>query len=703
MATCRGAAAVLAYLFFVAACQPDGASRDSAGLVTLAPPACHSPSDVAEIGKPSSQGGNRLVNGWSRASGGSLATSRGPRSSILVQAGPGADRLALRFTEQLSTLSASIGSESLESKIEGATVFLTIPPSLDSATATIDLEIPFGSELVAARLLPGEFAVPDAGWGIALLPGGRRDCFVEAVPGAAITADIEAREGSRVDIEFTWRLPQAESFEVSSSSLRAPFPGATSSPAYFSIHNRGHDAISIAGLAHEVAVDPDPPQATASPVRPSAVVVYVMDALQRAALEQLPGTDSGDDWQALRDAGFEFQNHHSVAPNTLPSTKALFTGKVWAQGGGRRLPESTGRTLAEDFASAGFLTAMFSNNPYVSPEFGVDRGFDHVFGGEITTYETENTDSADIVHAADEWLSTAVQSGQPVFLYLHVLNPHNPYTPPPRFTSWIAAQRRSTAIGTTKSLLDLSRGTRAFGAEDTLHVRDLYVASTLQAVESLGVLRESLRKHFLPEQTLLVVTSDHGEELGEHGSFLHGYTLFEEMLHVPALLHWPGSVPPGRSGVLSTTLDLECYLRSIVVAPRSACSMHKALLGVTPATRLAYAAAASLRGGVYSVRGDQYKFIFAPQRGNRWGMGSGPGRQRDAEYLFDLVNDPTESSNLLAGAQRDPKLKAQADMLRIALQAWVQQRETETAELRSEHAPPAETVERLEALGYVNH
>jgi len=430
------------------------------------------------------------------------------------------------------------------------------------------------------------------------------------------------------------------------------------------------------------------------------VVVYVMDALRSSALERLPDVRSTENWKTLRKAGFEFKNHHSVAPNTLPATKALFTGRIWKEHGGRPLPSSAGPTIAEDFENAGFLTALFSNNPYVSGEFGVGRGFQTVDGQEVY-YEDENTDSEDIVGRARQWLESNAEDGQTVFLYLHVLNPHNPYSPPSRFKAWIPIEDRSTAIGTTRRLLALANGRELATSNTGEQLHDLYVASTLQALSSLELLRKALLQYFSPEDVLLVVTSDHGEELGDHGSFLHGYTLFEEMLHIPALVHWPGRISPGQTDALTTTLDLECFLRSLVVPAALPCRMNSILRGEALEPTLAYAAAASVRGGIYSVRSDRYKLILAPQQGRRWGMGTGRGRRWDSEYLFDLRSDPREIVNLLSLSAMEPQEKAQYEMLMIALRVWISSREPHPYDSAREEAVSEAASKRLKALGYI--
>jgi hypothetical protein len=107
-----------------------------------------------------------------------------------------------------------------------------------------------------------------------------------------------------------------------------------------------------------------------------------------------------------------------------------------------------------------------------------------------------------------------------------------------------------------------------------------------------------------------------------------------------------------------------------------------------------FAAAASLKGGIFMARSERYKLIWAPRTGIKWGMGGGIGRSYDPEYLFDLANDPGETENRAA----DPSLEAA--WLRSQLTAWIergraQETGVEVTELDDD------TVERLKALGYM--
>ena len=201
---------------------------------------------------------------------------------------------------------------------------------------------------------------------------------------------------------------------------------------------------------------------------------------------------------------------------------------------------------------------------------------------------------------------------------------------------------------------------------------------------------------------MLAVTSDHGDELFDHDGVLHGYTLYDEMLHVPLVLWWPGRISPTVIDQPTDTLDLHETLRGLVRTKRShGPEGGRDLWGViaessyaTSEPHLQFAVAPGLRWATMA-RSDHWKLILVPRPHLDWGMGRGRGRTHEAEYLFHLESDPGEHSNL-AGS---PSIEA--DWLWSRLRAW---EATWRARQPQEVDPPEldeATETQLEALGYV--
>ena len=446
------------------------------------------------------------------------------------------------------------------------------------------------------------------------------------------------------------------------------------------------------------------PEIDPAPDPPKLVVLYVFDALRADHIGHLGSTlGASPCLDRLASEGVAFANHFSVAPSTGPATRSLFTGFGFLEG--RELSTAGPETIAEMYSEAGFVTASFSSNPHLSPSFGLTRGFeqveflpleqDHTVDGEVTV-----NDSAERIHTAVlHWLDGR-DDEESIFLYLHTLHPHNPYTPPKPFPSRFLDAEASRLDGRTRTLVSIRDLEREVTPEDMDSVRQRYAANLAYNDAELCELVEGLEGRF-PGEVLLVVTSDHGEELFDHDGVLHGHTLYDEMLHVPLVVWWPGQISQRIIDEPTDTLDLHTTLRNLVAPlpqrPEDGDDLWAAILRSSAAAgepRLHFATAPGLRGAAMA-RSDRWKLIQVPRPRLRWGMGRGRGRTHEAEYLFHLESDPGEQTNL-AGLS-----SLEADWLWSRLHAWQatwrarQPQETDDIELDEA------TKRQLEALGYV--
>ena len=317
------------------------------------------------------------------------------------------------------------------------------------------------------------------------------------------------------------------------------------------------------------------PRSITAPQPPRLVVLYVMDALRADALDSAGGGKSASPtWHRLSAEGATFSRHLSQAPNTLPSTKTLFVGRPFLARGGWKLAADGPTTLAELFAAAGFHTGLFSANPNVSSAYGTDRGFQHVaeevlFSGDYRATGRGFNDSAERVQsAALEWLANLPRGGR-AFLYLHTMNPHNPYHPPAELEARFTAGIASTIDGGTATLVAIKQRRRSADSSDRDRLRSLYTAGLAYNDGLLAELMAELERRVPASEILLVLTSDHGEELFDHGGVLHGYTLFDEMLRIPLALRWPGHISPARYDFGTDPIDLHATLRALVSGDRA--------------------------------------------------------------------------------------------------------------------------------------
>ena len=704
--------------------------------------------EARDVAWPPARHGNRFVAGWrAERKGGDRGASflvpnaNGARLE-LVRLAPGARRLELDLTRGGGTVTAKIGGRTLGPFPADDPLGIDLPGELSDTLplGKVGVELVF-SEPADAVSRGGDVGVvagavrPAAPAGACVREGdawrqsgwSALDFYLRAEAAEAVVAQFEppedARSGQRFELvvesadgerlgEFRWTSTWLSRFQ-GAQAVRLPLDRVNGFLRVRLAASGQGPAATWRGLAlverAEAPEDSARANLPSSAAPPRLVVLYVLDALRGDYVGHLgappgPQSSSTPTFDRIAAEGLAALHHASVAPNTLPSTKALLTGELPGARGHDRLEGSGAPTLGEQLRAAGYRTALFSGNPYVGPSYGTGRGFDDYLDVPPVRWAEGpgapvNDHSARVVAAALDWLERLGAEDR-AFLYLHVLNPHSPYSPPAELVS-PAPAGTPEIDGTNATLYAIRDRRRSVGAAEIDRIRALYRASVAYADAELGrFLGELARRGF--DDLLVAVTADHGEELLEHGGVLHGYTLYDELTRIPLVLWSPGRIAPRRIAAPTTTLDLHRTLLAAAgaaVRPELPGADLVARSDAELGERLQLSAAASVAGGIYPVRSPRFKLIWAPRNGLQWGMGAGAGRSRDAESVFALESDPGELVNL---ASRAGESHFEVELLRGALDAWLI-RDGHRLHRRERAAEPedAETLERLKALGYL--
>ncbi|HEX6884075.1 MAG TPA: sulfatase [Planctomycetota bacterium] len=444
-------------------------------------------------------------------------------------------------------------------------------------------------------------------------------------------------------------------------------------------------------------------RAQATRERPSLVLV-VLDTL-RADRTSAYGyaRPTTPHLAALAARGTLFEEVHSTASWTWPSTASILTGLYPGEHGvedaaSSFLAESLD-TLPEALQRAGFTTAAWSGSPLIVPDKGFGQGFE-LFDA---SREGRLRRSDLIVPAALEWLGSL--RGERFFLYLHLMEPHAPFVPLREgrrlFAADVPADYDPTRVLAHNWDL-MAKGWASDGRrqteavvppEEQRWISDLYDGCVWSADHWLGRVLARLEELGLTEETLVAVTSDHGEELFEHGLVTHSNTVHRELVRVPLVLAGPG-VPPGAR--------VAAPLSSVALAPTLARLLGTSLSGVEPLDLFApdptRPTLFSTRQGwwnghaqqpLYGLRRGSEVLHFAPEAAP-WGASErpGPGEVR----VYDLARDPDEQRDLAAeDPARARALRAELERLLGAMRARTQ----------PSGAVDPGTLERLRGLGYV--
>ncbi len=279
------------------------------------------------------------------------------------------------------------------------------------------------------------------------------------------------------------------------------------------------------------------------------VLVFLVDTLRADALRVYRPASRVETpaLAALAAESVVFEQGHTPENWTKPSVASLLSGlHPWlhrATDGDSVVPASV-RLLPELLRRKGYATAGFVANGYVSGKFGFRRGWDR---WRNYIREGRRTKAQFVADDVLRWLERRPQ-GKPFFLYVHTIDPHVPYIPPDRILRRYDPAPYQGPVSFVRDRLLLEHvklGKVRLGERDKARLRALYDAEITYHDEHFGRILEGLRQAGLLEETAIFVVADHGEEFFEHGSVGHGHSVYEELLHVPFIVRWPG-VPPRR-------------------------------------------------------------------------------------------------------------------------------------------------------------
>lgn len=250
---------------------------------------------------------------------------------------------------------------------------------------------------------------------------------------------------------------------------------------------------------------------------------------------------------------------------TVPSVASLFTGLYPSRHGVVRLDSflpSGQPTIAELLSTAGYRAGVFSANVLLRPQAGFGRGV--VYFEDPAKLTRPKPRAAELLGSVDKWLQEQLgNSRAPIFLYLHLMEPHIPYGP-----SDVVLANILPRFGDVQKLQDTIADLYFFHTERwsrpdeaaQLAIRALYAAEVMEADHALERTFAILDHHGLLANALVVVTADHGEGLFDHGKLGHGYALHEEIIRVPLVVWFPGQ---------TTRRDVTAPVSSVDLLPTS--------------------------------------------------------------------------------------------------------------------------------------
>jgi arylsulfatase A-like enzyme len=274
---------------------------------------------------------------------------------------------------------------------------------------------------------------------------------------------------------------------------------------------------------------------------------------------------------ALAKTGIRYARAFAPAPWTVSSHTSLFTGlRVDQHGvglGGALVAPASLSMLAERFQAAGYVTAGFAENTTISTYFGFDQGFDRFESKDIVKIiEAHNLGESPpgefgLVKRVRDWAEQRDKS-RPFFLFINIFDSHDPYEVRD-LNPWIPKHvRKDEAEYITSRYWISSAICDALPLEKDLEIlRGLYLGDVAAADAKLGELLKILQKHGGDRQPLTIVTSDHGEHLGENRLMGHQFTVRNAVLDIPLIL---SGLPGVEPAVIDTPVELRQIRQSLL-------------------------------------------------------------------------------------------------------------------------------------------
>jgi arylsulfatase A-like enzyme/Flp pilus assembly protein TadD len=369
--------------------------------------------------------------------------------------------------------------------------------------------------------------------------------------------------------------------------------------------------------------------------------------------------------------GYRFTQAYAQVPLTLPSHYSILTGtypfyhSVRDNSHGN---EQGPPVISEFLRNAGYRTGAFVGSALLDPRFGLNRGFDAYVAdfdfsrsGGVDLSHIERP-AGDVVRSALRWIAS--DTGK-FFVWIHLFDPHDPYSPPEPFK--------------------------------TRFPHSPYDGEIAYVDQSIGILVNSLKEEGLLAHTDIIFTSDHGEGLGAHGEFTHGFFVYEPTIHVPLIIRVASGTKGGkRIDDLVRSVDIAPTILRLAGLPTAAEMQGKSLLGLLDDN--AHSEARSAKAGDRPI----YFETYYPLREFGWselrGLRIGRHKYIDAPRpeLYDLSTDPGERHNLYSS---HTALAAHfKETLRSEVGKYAATRPTAAAA-----TPDPNTVELLRSLGYVGY
>jgi arylsulfatase A-like enzyme len=405
------------------------------------------------------------------------------------------------------------------------------------------------------------------------------------------------------------------------------------------------------------------------------VIWIVLDTARADVLRSYGGErDTMPYVDRIASEGVLYEHALSAAPWTLPSHASMLTGLLPSTHGchaERQWLLSKHTTIAELLRENGYATYCYSNNWYLASSRNLDQGFDKLDVFPIgrtprrgLLFETvkAHLDKADLGaketnRRAISWIDASLSRKAPFFLLLNYMEIHSPHGTTPERRRWIDPALPESAIqGISREGGWYALGRAKQTPETFATLQALYHGDATYLNRYIEQLLEHVRQAGALDNTLLIITSDHGEEFGEHKLFKHAFGIYNTLLHVPLIVRYPKRFEPGkRVSDLVTTLDIFPTILDVTgVAWEGADALYgRSLLQPPPADETRYAVSERYlpypwgEVKLFATGSERLPKLFRRQKCIQDLRFKYIWNEDGDDELYDLASDPMEQKNLI--------------------------------------------------------
>ena len=386
------------------------------------------------------------------------------------------------------------------------------------------------------------------------------------------------------------------------------------------------------------------------------VVLLTIDTLRRDALGCYGGGNLTPFLDSIQPRCIRFQQAHSTGPYTQAAFPGILTSSYYLDYGKQKMLSTKRVLISEVLKKAGITTAGFHSNPYLIGYLGWNRGWD-VFYDSIEEEVSPRVPyvSAEEIHLkVKTWLSAYVSLGgnRPFFLWVHYMDVHEPYIPKRKYIDRVDPALHLSEEEMFRLFKEVLLKRDSSNRETVEILRKLYWAHVREVDDAVRDFFGILEKWDVLKNSWIIITTDHGDEFGEHGGLSHDGKMYSELVHVPLMIYEPGREREEVCEMLVSTIDVAPTIAYLFGLDRVNAFEGQSLLPPQDyCTKGVFGEAVDKHGSqekgeekeVHYYREGDLKMIY---------------RERDDSWeLYDLKADQKELNNLIEASPRSEAMK----------------------------------------------